>query len=304
MKKQMRTTEDILREMTEISKGIGEADSNKLAEGKKQEERYAREGGALKSLLNFFVKVHDAEDSPPKQAPLPTAGTKQLKGAAGHPDKATSQATAGRLDSGTIAQSQSLYPNPKMVNPQLAADLSKLMAAESVPQAVEKETGVNPAEKPLEEIYKQAGITGKRIEQLVELMNSPTVQNQPTAVKVVAVKLALSAKGEKIEDYIADAISRDSALDAYQVLLSQRAKEAEEQTKERIENIQKEVEEFLKKKQVEIEKLRAYAAECNKQSIDFAIRRLAEEQRLADIIAPFLEGAPNPVSVGNEPDKG
>jgi hypothetical protein len=48
--------------------------------------------------------------------------------------------------------------------------------------------------------------------------------------------------------------------------------------------------------------LKAEVAEAKKQSVEFAIRREIEEKRMADLITPFLEGKPNPVSVGNAPE--
>ncbi len=277
MKRPPRSTEDILREMAELSRGIEASENQQISESRKSEEKHAREGGALKSLLGFFVKVHDDEAPPP---PNP----KGIKGIPAQPVTGTHVQT-------TVPE------QPKRV--------ADLVANEPLPQFIPpKATQIPLSEKPFEDIYREAGINSSvSVDHLLELMNSPTVQNQPMAVKVVAVNLALSAKGEKIDDYIADAVRKDRAIDAYQKMLSQRARDIEEKTKKEIERIQKEVEEYLKKKQAEIESLRAQATDCNKQSIDFSVRRLAEEQRLADAISPFLEGKPNPVTVGNDPDQ-
>lgn len=272
MKRPPRSTEDILREMAELSKGIEASENQQISESRKSEEKHAREGGAFKSLLGFFVKVHDDE----AEAPAPPPNPKGIKGMPAQP----------------VAPEQ-----PKRV--------ADLVTNEPLPQFTPpKATQVPLSEKPFEDIYREAGIKpSPSVDHLLELMNSPTVQNQPMAVKVVAVNLALSAKSEKVDDYIADAVRKDRALDAYQKMLSQRARDMEEKTKKEIERIQKEVEEYLKKKQAEIESLRAQATDCSKQSIDFSVRRLAEEQRLADAISPFLDGKPNPVTVGNDPDQ-
>ena len=50
----------------------------------------------------------------------------------------------------------------------------------------------------------------------------------------------------------------------------------------------------------EMEALRGESMEAQRQMIDFSVRREAEEKRLADLISPFLEGKPNPVTVGNQ----
>ena len=99
---------------------------------------------------------------------------------------------------------------------------------------------------------------------------------------------------------ITDAVRRDRALDAFQEMLNTRAAQTEQQHQQKIEQLTRETEEYLKRKQAEIETLRADIAEAKRQSVDFALRRQAEEKRLADLVSPFLEGKPNPVTVGNQ----
>ena len=118
------------------------------------------------------------------------------------------------------------------------------------------------------------------------------------SVKVVAVDLALSAKCVGLDVPIADAVRRDRALDAFQEMLDERARAAEERNAARIQQLTKEAEEYLKRKQEEMEALRAETAEAKRQTADFALRREAEEKRLAELISPFLEGKPSPLTVG------
>ncbi len=127
---------------------------------------------------------------------------------------------------------------------------------------------------------------------------------QPLNVKVVAVHLTLSAKGIGPDVPIADAVRRDRALDAYQQMLDQRAAGAEQRNAAMIQQITRDTEEFLKRKQAEIEALRGETSEAKRQSMDFSLRRETEEKRLAALISPFLEGVPNPVTVGNKPGEG
>src|SRR5215475_4446945 len=54
-----RSTEDILREMENVSKGIGRDSEEDDLSGRPT----ARHGGALKSLLNFFVTVVPEEQA-------------------------------------------------------------------------------------------------------------------------------------------------------------------------------------------------------------------------------------------------
>jgi tRNA uridine 5-carbamoylmethylation protein Kti12 len=140
------------------------------------------------------------------------------------------------------------------------------------------------------------------VDDLAKLLENPTIANQPMAVKVVAVNLTLSAKNLTAEEPIADALRRDRALDAYQAMLAERVVNTEQRNSAKIQQISQEVEEYLKRKQAEMDALKAEVAEAKKQSVEFAIRREIEEKRMADLITPFLEGKPNPVTIGNTPE--
>ncbi len=271
--------EKMLKDMESMSKGFGDSPKPARNEG----------GGALKSLLGFFVKIHDDEDEKVAKQPPPLAPT---------PAKppVTSLPTSPAMTA------------PSMVEPTSQRRVSDLVANEALPKFNQPKATAQQEDlstKAFEEIYKEAGVFKFKcsIDELVELMNSPTVASHPLAIKVVAVNLALTAKGVKLDDYIADAVRKDRALDAYQLMLNERASEIENKAKADIETIQKEVEEYLKKKQQEMEKLRTQASEASRQAVEFAISRQVEEQRLADTISPFLEGKPNPVSIGNTPER-
>jgi hypothetical protein len=227
----------------------------------------AEGGSAFKSLLGFFVKVV------PEEAPPPAP-----KVASPSAPKSASAPRAGPRVADLVAGE----PAPKFAAPETAA--------------------VDLAQKPLAEIYREAGITDCpcSADELATLMENPTVANQPLSVKVIAINLALSAKGIHHDVPIADAVRRDRALDAYQAMLLERARAAEQRNTNKIQQLTREAEEYLKRKQAEMDALRAEIAEAKRQATDFSRRREAEEQRLASLISPFLEGKPNPVTVGNQ----
>src|SRR5262249_52950357 len=151
----------------------------------------------------------------------------------------------------------------------------------------------DPSQKPFAEIYREAGIVNSpcSVDELATLMENPAVANQPLGVKVIAVNLALSAKGVGHDVPIADAVRRDRALDAYQSMLADRARSAEQRNLAKIQQLTQETEEYLKRKQAEMDALRAEIAEAGRQSQEFSLRRETEERRLAALISPFLEGA-------------
>jgi hypothetical protein len=191
--------------------------------------------------------------------------------------------------------------------PRTGPRVADLVAGEPAPKFTPPKTdAADPSDKPFEEIYREAGITDSScsVDELATLMENPAVANQPLSVKVIAVNLALSAKGIGHDVPIADAVRRDRALDAYQTMLVERARATEQRNAARIQQLTKETEEYLKRKQAEMEALRAEISEANRQSVDFSLRREAEEKRLANLISPFLEGKPNPVTVGNQSSEG
>jgi hypothetical protein len=226
----------------------------------------------MKSLLNFFVSVEPGEGEP---------------GAGGDaPDAADA--------SGDVAHGGAHQPTRPRV--------ADLVAGEKAPTfgRLDTEDGGDLAAKSLEEIYAEAGLgdTQCSVDELATLLANPSLASHPMSVKVVAVNLALSAKGVGLDVPIADAVRRDRALDAFQAMLDERARAAEERNAARIQQLTKEAEEYLKRKQEEMEALRAETSEARRQTADFALRREAEEKRLAELISPFLEGKPSPLTVG------
>ncbi len=251
-----KSTADILREMETMS-------------GNEPKAETSSGGGALKSLLGFFVKVADEEEAAPpvKMSAPPLA-----------PPPPAARTRVGDL----IANE----PAPKIAPPASAAPTA---------------ANVNLAEEPFEQIYQTAGVPASQcsVDDLAKLLENPMIANQPTNIKVVAVNLTLSAKNLTTEEPITDALRRDRALDAYQSMLAERVVAIEQRNAAKLQQISQEVEEYLKRKQAEMDALKAEVATVKTQSVEFAIRREIEEKRMADLITPFLEGKPNPVTVGN-----
>ena len=261
-----RSTEDILREMEELSQSINSTVSDISGEQASEASPAAprRRGGAMKSLLNFFVSVE------------PEEGQAEGPGPAAPP----AEAAQGPRVADLVADEE----QPRFESPEGGAGEEDLSA------------------KPLEEIYSEVGLgdTQCSVDELAKLMENPAIASQPMSVKVVAVNLALSSKGVAADVPIADAVRRDRALDAYQEMLDERARSAEERNAARIQELTREAEEYLKRKQAEMEALRAETAEARRQSVDFALRREAEEKRLAELISPFLQGKPSPLTLGGQ----
>ena len=258
-------TKEILAEMENMSKGLGSSAPEDAGESRSAKGQH--EGGAFKSLLGFFVKVVPEEEHERKGAPPPR----------------------------------------NIAGDRTASRVADLVAGEDSPQFKAPAAGTTDlASRSFEQIYKEARIPDSpcTADELGKLLDNPTVADQPLNVKVIAVNLTLSAKGIGPDVPIADAVRRDRALDAYQEMLDLHASSAEQRNAAKIQQITQETEEYLKRKQTEIETLRVETAEAKRQSMDFSARRETEERRLASLISPFLEGGPNPVTVGNKPGEG
>ena len=255
-----RSTEEILREMEELSQSIDSTLTGISGGAAEDAPARPKRGGAMKSLLNFFVSVEPEGEERPE--PPAQAGSAQTQ----------------------------------------APRVADLVAGEEHPRFEQPEGGAGEdlSARPLEEIYSEAGLGDSQcsVDELAKLLENPAIASQPMSVKVVAVNLALSAKGVATDVPVADAVRRDRALDAYQAMLDERAAAAEKRNAERIQELTREAEEYLKRKQAEMDALRAETAEAKRQSVDFSLRREAEEKRLAELISPFLEGKPSPVTVG------
>jgi hypothetical protein len=261
---QPKSTEEILREMESMAQDVRPGGPSFDQSGDKSGGAKSG-GGGLKSLLDFFVKVVPEEEEAPKpKPPAPNAPT----------------------------------PPPQRPDGPRVGDL---VSGESAPKfAAPPAGGGDLSQKPFTEIYREAGVADSpcSVDELAALMENPTVANQPLSVKIIAVNLALSAKGVGHDVPVADAVRRDRALDAFQSMLADRARSVEQSNLAKIQQLTQETEEYLKRKQAEMNALRTEISEANRQSLEFSLRRETEEKRLAALITPFLEGAENPVTIG------
>lgn len=174
--------------------------------------------------------------------------------------------------------------------------------AESEPLPEFEATADDMSGKSFADIYTEAGVdeSAFTVDRLNELLQDATLKDQPLSTKALVVKMALKAQNVTPDVPVNDAVKRDRALDAYQKMLNDRAAQTEANNSQTIQQINEEVKKYLEQKNAEMDALRTETAEMKRQSEAFASRRVAEEQRLAEIIVPLLEGQPNPVTSGNK----
>lgn len=174
--------------------------------------------------------------------------------------------------------------------------------AESEPTPEFSLSGDDMSGKNFADIYAEAGVdeSAFTVDKLNELLQDATLKDQPMSTKALVVKMALKAQNVTPDVPVTDAVKRDRALDAYQKMLNDRAQQTEANNSQMIQQINEEVKQYLERKNAEMDALRTETAEMKRQAEAFATRRVAEEQRLAEIIVPLLEGQPNPVTEGDK----
>jgi hypothetical protein len=177
--------------------------------------------------------------------------------------------------------------------------------AETVPTPEFSVSGTDDfSTRAFPEIYREAGVdeSSFTVDKLFALLQDPSLKDQPLSTKTLVLKMALKAQNVEPNVPVTDAVKRDRALDGYQKMLNMLAQQTEAENSQKIQEINEEVKKYLEAKNAEMDALRSQTAEAKRMAETFAVRRTAEEQRLAEIIMPLLEGQPNPVSVGNKVD--
>ncbi len=241
------------------------------------------------SLTGSTPQVEQVEESQPIEQPKQsTGGSSFLK-------------SVGSFFISTVDDEQPVsHVDAPPPSPNMVADV-----ASDVPAPEFSSTGSDDfSSRAFADIYREAGVDESTftVDKLAVLLQDPSLKDQPISTKTLVLKMALKAQNVEPTVPVTDAAMRDKSLDGYQKMLNTRAKQTESMNAQAISQINDEVKKYLEAKNAEMDKLRAESHEIKRQAEAFAVRRHAEEQRLAEIVIPLLEGQPNPVSVGNAVD--
>lgn len=154
-------------------------------------------------------------------------------------------------------------------------------------------------------VYKEAGIElpahGYGIDRVAEMLENKRLATLAREVKASAVLAALETAGVPIREVIQDAVRRDRALDQFEAAKQREVGELRAASETRIQETQKEIEEFLKKKNAEIADLKQAAEAAARAFADLQARKRKEEERLHEVVAHFIEGADNPITTERSP---
>jgi hypothetical protein len=177
-------------------------------------------------------------------------------------------------------------------------------AFEAEPRAVA--TSVVPSSvEDFSAVYEEAGIAlpahGYGIDKVAEMLVSKRLAPLGREVKAAAVMAALEAASVPVRDVLQDAVLRDKALDAFEAAKERELQELRARNQTRIESLKAEMEALLRKINVEIEKLKRESEEAGQAFAGLQARKRQEEGRMHDVVAHFIEGGDNPVSLSSAP---
>src|SRR5258707_4071471 len=149
-------------------------------------------------------------------------------------------------------------------------------------------------------VYEEARIElplhGYGIDKVAEMLQSKRLQTLGREVKATAVLAALEAAQVPVKDVLQDAVLRDRALDAFELAKEREVQELRAEAERRIHAIKDEIESFLKARNAELESLKKAGEGAQEALLKLQARKRREEERLYDVVAHFVEGAPNPIT--------
>jgi len=189
-------------------------------------------------------------------------------------------------------------PAERDIPPEAFEAEPRAVAASTVPSSVEDFGAV----------YDEAGIAlpahGYGVEKVAEMLASKRLAALGREVKAAAVMAALEAAQVPLREVLQDAVLRDKALDGFEAAKERELQELRARNETRIESLKAEMEALLRKINVEIEKLKRESEEAVQAFQRLQERKRQEEGRMHEVVAHFIEGGDNPVSLGSAPPAG
>jgi hypothetical protein len=131
------------------------------------------------------------------------------------------------------------------------------------------------------------------------MLQDAEIADLPLDTRAKSVRMALRSMGRELTDLLTDAARRDQALEAYEQFLGEAVADISRQVTEANAALQQQIDEFVRAKTAEIEANRATQERANVGLAEFRRAKIEEEQRLFDVIAPFVAPGQNPVQLSS-----
>lgn len=152
-----------------------------------------------------------------------------------------------------------------------------------------------------EQIYQAAEIRtpphGFTIFKVADMLKSEHIRALPVEIKRSSVLLALDAAGVKLQEVIEDAVRRDRALDAFEVVQQRSLDQMEARKAEENSKLQAEADRVLNELRAKIQANNDTMARERERMQSWRLQKQQEERRIADAVAPFA--SENPITTGS-----
>lgn len=186
----------------------------------------------------------------------------------------------------------------KAAGPRTAAQTVAEIAAAITAEPV-KTPPAGGAALSFEEIYRAAEIVGPAhgytICKVAEMLESEHIRALPAEVKRSSILVALEAARVRIEEVIQDAVRRDRALDAFELVQERTFRDLETKKNQENNELQVAIDRFAAEQRAKIQaNQEAMARERERLSV-WRRAKAAEEKRIGDTVGYFV--SENPVSV-------
>jgi len=159
----------------------------------------------------------------------------------------------------------------------------------------------------LAEIYASAQIGtpahGYTVLKVAEMLQSEHIRSLAPDVKQRSILVALDAAGVEIAEIIADAVSRDRALDTYERVLQKSLEDLRTQKAAENQQIQEEINKRVAELRARVDQNDAELTAEQNNLLAWRVRKRQEEDRIAEAVGYFV--SENPITTSAAPsDKG
>jgi len=246
--------------------------------------------GILRKLAELVVEFPD--DKPP-----------------GHADGESSQDVLASIEQirQDIAGDSSSKPDfsdplPPVVKPRLPA---AAVPANSAASGLSPSSNIRiPPVLGVQDVYAKANLKpvpdGVDCYTVEKMLADPEIADLPLDTRAKSVRMALRSMGKELPDLIADAARRDQALETYEQFLGEAIGTVEQQIADANAKLQQEIDDFVQSRTTQMEANKSALSTAQAGRDAFMTAKQAEEQRLFNIVAPFVAPGQNPVQLGGD----
>ncbi|MCC7479746.1 hypothetical protein IT575_14995 [bacterium] len=155
----------------------------------------------------------------------------------------------------------------------------------------------------ISQVYEKAELPavpgGFDLVKVAQMLEDPEITGLPLDVRARSVKMAVKAAGGEMKEVLADAARRDQALEVYLNYLSGKVDEIHSQVESQNATLEQEIQDFITARRAIIESNKAKLEAARQALHSYSDSKQAEEERLYQLVAPFVAPGENPVVVSS-----